>query len=86
MKRREAIAQLKALGVTGECHKARRTTQIRVTEAESLSAISRNIKQIKSLGFLMTLYGKCKTDNYNPRTPDEMERCDSCYLSATTYR
>jgi len=86
MTRKEAIVKLKELGITGECYRKARKTEIKVTDPQGLSVVSQNIKEIKSLGFFVTLYGQCKPSNLNPSTPDEMERCDSCYLSATTYK
>ncbi len=56
MTRKEAIAKLKELGITGECYRKARKTEIKVTDPQGLSVVSQNIKEIKSLGFFVTLY------------------------------
>lgn len=85
MTRKEALAKFKNWGIKGEIRKSTKKTEIRVTDPDSLKTVSENIQEIRE-NFQVTLYGKCSPKNLNPRTPDEMESCSSCYISNTTYR
>jgi len=84
MKNKEVKAKLKSLDINGEYTKRKSQLEIKV-DPTSFDAVSQNIQELKSIGFFMRLYGQCTQNNLNPASPSEMERCDSCYLTITTW-
>ena len=86
MNTKQAKQLLTDLQITPEYATKRRSgLEFKVTDAPSLQAVSRNVKHLKDRGFFLRLYGQCDPSNLNPETPEDMSRCESCYLSTTVY-
>lgn len=78
--------KIKIKGIVGDWRKTKSQLEIRITDPASLDIVSNNVNSLKEEGFYMRLFGECDPSNMNPATPNQMKRCDSCYLSHAIYR